>query len=252
MPLVITGSNILNFEEWLKLCIHSVRCDIVGKTENSVTITATSDDCYTDTYGSGGEGYGLKISVNAGKTYILSWDSSGEGTQRIIVFAGESTVITESAESPLVFTVPSGYTYIKFRFGIRESGKTITFSNAQIMETTTYYYEQKPNSYPTLIDEAPLIEIPNSPVPYNTFNQNSEVNDGYPYIQDTCLTVPKEPYPICAFVQDGVTNDGYPYIQSLENIKQTPTVYIGSNRIKEIFYGSKPIKFIYYGKQKIY
>ena len=86
------------------------------------------------------------------------------------------------------------------------------------METTTYYYEQKPNSYPTLIDEAPLIEIPNSPVPYNTFKQNNEVNNGYPYIQDTeyCISVPKEPYPICAYVQNGVTNDGYPYITNTD------------------------------------
>lgn len=122
------------------------------------------------------------------------------------------------------------------------------------METTTYYYEQKPNSYPTLIDEAPLIEIPNSPVPYSAFKQNNEVNNGYPYIQDTeyCISVPKEPYPICAFVQDGVTNNGYPYIKSLQEISQSISVFIGNKRIKEIFYGSKPIKFIYYGKQKIY
>ena len=122
-----------------------------------------------------------------------------------------------------------------------------------VIDSTTYYFEQKTDSYPSLIDEAPLIETPDNPVPYNTFSQNSSINDGYPYIGTAeCLMFPKAPYPIGVFVQDGATNDGYPYIQSLENIKQTPTVYIGNKRIKEIFYGSKPIKIIYYGKQKIY
>lgn len=179
----MTGTtNILDFVEWLNLCTHSVRCNIIDKTENSITITSTSADCYTDTYGSGGEGYALKIPVDAGKLHTLSWDSSGDGTQRIIVFAGEDTVITESAESPIIFNVPSGYSYIKFRFGIRESGKTITFSNAQITTIVDMYFKQLPNSYPVLIDEPPLIPIPSYPLPHGCFVQDGVMNDGYPYI----------------------------------------------------------------------
>ena len=34
----MTGTtNILDFGEWLNLCTHSVRCNIVGKTENEVS-----------------------------------------------------------------------------------------------------------------------------------------------------------------------------------------------------------------------
>lgn len=217
MPEIVADKNILKFGIWLNQC-DSVYNGTFSKTIDSITLTSTSSDCYTQTWSY----YGMSIPVESGQTYTLSWESQGEGTPRVIVFAGSNSVITESSKSPITFTVPSGYSYIKFRLGIRESGKTITFSNVQILGSAIVYYEQNPDSYPTLIDESPLIEIPNLPTPY------------------------------CVFVQDGVTNNGYPYIKSLQEISQSLPVFIGNKRIKEIFYGSKPIKFIYYGKQKIY
>ncbi|MGN0576436.1 MAG: phage tail spike protein [Ruminococcus sp.] len=169
--------SVLDFEKWLNNCNGATRGNY-SKTSDSITLISTSSDCYTDTY----DGYGLKISVTSGKSYTLSWDSIGEGTSRIIVFSGESNVIAESTTSPITFTVPSGYSYIKFRFGIRESGKTITFSNAQITTIVDMYFKQLPNSYPVLIDEPPLIPIPSYPLPHGCFVQDGVTNDGYPYI----------------------------------------------------------------------
>lgn len=178
MPEVATGKNILKFGIWLSQC-NDVYNGTFSKNTDSITINSTSSDCYTQTWSY----YGMSISVESGQSYTMSWEAKGEGTPRIIIFAGGNSVITESSKSPITFTVPSGYSYIKFRLGIKESGKTITFSNVQILGSAVVYFEQKSVSYPTLVDEPPLIEILNPPNPY------------------------------CAFVQDGVSDDGYPYIQ---------------------------------------
>lgn len=206
------GTNILNFENWLNQC-NSVSRGTFSKTANSITLTSTSSDCYTDTY----NGNGLNISVSAGKSYELSWEQSGEGTSRLIIFSGESTVLTESSISPVVFTVPSGTSYIKFRFGIKESGKTITFSNAKI--GIKYYFEQKPDSYPVLENEPPMPEVPSTPLPYKAFRQNAAINNGYPYIKDSyeCLNVLKKPYPESVLIQS--VND-YPKFPKLKLVNQ--------------------------------
>ena len=236
--------SVLDFEKWLNQC-NSVSRGTFSKTADSITLTSTSSDCYTDTY----DGNGLKISVSAGKQYELSWDSSGDGTQRIIVFSGESNVIAESTTSPITFTIPSGYSYIKFRFGIKESGKTITFSNAQITTIVDMYFKQKPESYPVLENELSVLEVPSIPIPYKVFRQNENINDGYPYIKDSneCLSVLKSPFPKTVFRQNENINDGYPYIEDSNEylaVLKYPfpqTIFIQSKNEYPKFYHLKPI-----------
>lgn len=236
------GTNILNFENWLNQC-NSVSRGTFSKTANSITLTSTSSDCYTDTY----DGNGLNISVSAGKSYELSWEQSGEGTSRLIIFSGESTVLTESSISPVVFTVPSGTSYIKFRFGIKESGKTITFSNAKI--GIKYYFKQKPESYPVLENELSVLEVPSIPIPYKVFRQNENIHNGYPYIKDSneYLGILKSPFPKTIFRQNENINDGYPYIEDSNEylaVLKYPfpqTIFIQSKNEYPKFYHLKPI-----------
>ena len=199
-------------------------------------MTSTSSDCYTETY----DGYGLKISVTSGKSYTLSWDSSGEGTPRVIVFSGESNVIAESTTSPITFTVPSGYSYIKFRFGIKESGKTITFSNAQITTIVDMYFKQLPNSYPVLLDEKPMVEAYSEPLPYKVFRQNENINNGYPYIKDSneYLSVLKSPFPQTIFIQ---SKNEYPKFYHLKPIDTGAFCYASNLKTVKI---PKSVKYI--------
>ena len=233
------ATDILNFEDWLNQC-NSVSRGTFSKTANSITLTSTSSDCYTDTY----DGNGLNISVSAGKQYELSWEQSGEGTSRIIVFSGESTVLTESSTSPIVFTVPSGTSYIKFRFGIKETGKTITFSNAKI--NIKYYFKQKPDSYPVLENELSMLEIPAIPFPYKVFRQNENINNRYPYIKDSneYLSVLKSPFPQTIFIQSKneypkfyhlkpIDTGAFCYASNLETVKIPKSVkYIGETAFR--------------------
>lgn len=212
--MIVVRDNILNFSDWLNQC-NSVSRGTFTKSTDSITLTSTSADCYTDTY----NGDGLRISVIAGKTYKLSWDSSGDGTQRIIVFSGESNVLKESNTSPISFTVPSGYNYIKFRFGISEIGKTITFSNVKISVTEVYYFVQKSDSYPVLENELSLPEVPSTPMPYKVFRQNSDINDGYPYIQDSyeLVNLLQSPFPDFVLIQSA---NNYPRFPKLKLVNQ--------------------------------
>lgn len=233
--------SVLDFEKWLNQC-NSVSRGTFSKTADSITLTSTSSDCYTDTY----DGNGLKISVTSGKSYTLSWDSSGDGTQRIVVFSGESNVITESTTSPITFTVPSGYSYIKFRFGIKESGKTITFSNAQITTIVDMYFKQKSESYPVLENELSVLEVPSIPIPYKVFRQNENVNNGYPYIKDSneYLSVLKSPFPQTIFIQSKneypkfyhlkpIDTGAFCYASNLETVKIPKSVkYIGETAFR--------------------
>lgn len=227
--------SVLDFERWLNQC-NSVSRGTFSKAADSITLTSTSSDCYTDTY----DGNGLKISVSAGKQYELSWDSSGDGTQRIIVFSGESNVIAESTTSPITFTVPSGYSYIKFRFGIKESGKTITFSNAQITTIVDMYFKQKPESYPVLENELSVLEVPSIPIPYKVFRQNENINNGYPYIKDSneYLSVLKSPFPQTIFIQ---SKNEYPKFYHLKPIDTGAFCYASNLKTVKI---PKSVKYI--------
>lgn len=45
------GYNILNWKKWEDGNVNASKGTVDKITENSITITSTSDDCYTNTYG---------------------------------------------------------------------------------------------------------------------------------------------------------------------------------------------------------
>lgn len=124
------GNQILNYDKW----------KTVGATygtavfeNNGVTLTATSQDAYTN--------YNAnvfpKIPVKEGETVTLSWEQDRNDILGMICIFGEGTaskmtsVDCRTANS-LSYVVPSGVTFITFRFGVYSTGNTISFKNIML------------------------------------------------------------------------------------------------------------------------
>lgn len=219
-------ANIFDFTAWSNKFTGVVRGNY-SISSDSITITATSNDAYTQTSGYSYVDY--RISVTAGFKYRLTWSASNNNSGRIMVFANGETSsgmmfeVDNANTKELIFTAPSGTTYITMRVGVNYTGDSITYSDFKFQEGATWYI----NDYGELdnINFLPLISPMSKPYPDALWRISANVEDGFPY-----------------------------NLIFLDIIEATnfPPVFIGDKRIKEIFYGSKPIKFIYYGKRKIY
>lgn len=220
-------ANIFDFTAWSNKFTGVVRGNY-SISSDSITITATSNDAYTQTSGYSYVDY--RIPVTAGFKYRLTWSASNNNNGRIMVFAnGQASsnmmfTANNATVKELIFTVPSGTTYITMRVGVVNSGDSITYSNIKFQEEATWYIDTSGE-----LNNINFIELPDSsmskPYPHALWRINANVEDGFPY--------------------------NLIFLDIIEAINYPP-VFIGNKRIKEIFYGSKPIKFIYYGKQKIY
>ena len=219
-------SNKFSFTAWSEKFTGVVRGNY-SISSDSITITATSNDAYTQTSGYSYVDY--RIPVTAGFKYRLTWSANNNNSGRIMVFANGQTSsnmmfeVDNANTKKLIFTAPSGTTYITMKVGVNYTGNSITYSNIKFQEEATWYI----NDYGELDNEKflPLISPMSKPYPDALWRISANVEDGFPY-----------------------------NLIFLDIIEATnfPPVFIGNKRIKEIFYGSKPIKFIYYGKQKIY
>ena len=124
------GNQILNYDKW----------KTVGATygtavfeNNGVTITVTGQDAYTN--------YNAnvfpKIPVKEGETVTLSWEQDRNDILGMICIFGEGTaskmtsVDCRTANS-LSYVVPSGVTFITFRFGVYTTGATIKYKNIML------------------------------------------------------------------------------------------------------------------------
>ena len=219
-------ANIFDFNAWSNKFTGVVRGNY-SISSDSITITAKSNDAYTQTSGYSYVDY--RIPVTVGFKYRLTWSANNNNSGRIMVFANGQTSsnmmfeVDNANTKELIFTAPSGTTYITMRVGVNYTGDSITYSDFKFQEEATWYI----NEYGELdnINFLPLISPMSKPYPYALWRISANVEDGFPY-----------------------------NLIFLDIIEATnfPPVFIGDKRIKEIFYGSKPIKFIYYGKQKIY
>lgn len=135
-----SGKNLLNYDEWKDAPI--IKGTAIYE-NNGITLTATGNDCYS---GMGKEfPDNAKIKVSEGETLTLSWEESENKEGRIYIFGNgtESNMVnTDNRTSKkLSYTVPSGVTFITFRFGVETAGDTISYKNIQIekgSEPTTY------------------------------------------------------------------------------------------------------------------
>ena len=132
VDVVVAGKNLFDFSSY-KNSISATRCTYtVG--DNSVTITATGRDSYiiNSVY---------KIE-NKGQMTV-SWTANNNNDGRVYVFCdGEPFAYANNGETKhLTFTPPAGTEYITIRFGVLDSGNSITYSNIQVElgSTATYY-----------------------------------------------------------------------------------------------------------------
>lgn len=145
------GKNKLNYDEWKT--VGTTKCTAVWE-NNGVTLTATSDDAFTNWGGSGG-GFPTtaRIPVTAGQPVTLSWEEPTNTAGSIYIFPNGSTsglVYCENEEQKsLTYTPTSGITYITFRFGVKYTGNTISYKNIQVeYGSTATAYEPYTNICP--------------------------------------------------------------------------------------------------------
>ncbi len=137
-----SGKNLLNYDAWKGLPI--TRGTAVFE-NNGVTLTATENDCYTEPSMIAGFPDNAKIKVSEGETLTLSWEEIGNKEGYIYILgngiANAGVSIDNRKSKKLSYTVPSGVTFITFRFGVVSAGDTISYKNIQIekgSEPTTY------------------------------------------------------------------------------------------------------------------
>ena len=126
-----TGAQLLNYDAW-------VGTDIVYGTavyeNNGVTITATEDDAFTWYKG-------CRIPVSEGDVVTLSWEESTNASGTIYIFgdgvADYLVMVSNSSAKKLSYTVPSGITFVTFRFGVTYAGETISYKNIMVNKGDT-------------------------------------------------------------------------------------------------------------------
>lgn len=111
---------------------------VVDSEHKVLTLTATADDCYTLPYSQVSAQYVYTFPIVAGHVYRLTWDSSNPSVSgRIFAFENVSETnlhwIDQSVQDYLEFTAVTSGT-INFRFGVQNSGNTISYSNIHFYE----------------------------------------------------------------------------------------------------------------------
>ena len=131
------GKNILNVEEWLNSFNQGSNCSVT-KTNNSLSLTATGDDCYSASWG---YDTAYRIYVKPSTNYTLSWKSNNTSVSgNVLVFknnianAENISYINQYYRSYLSFSTGSDTEYITIRFGVSYSGDSVTYSDIQLEE----------------------------------------------------------------------------------------------------------------------
>ena len=140
------GRNLLNYDAWASSA--AVINGTAVFEANGVTITAGKDDAYT--------GYtrfldAAKIAVSAGDSVTLTWEADTNTEGKVFIFPDGNAVGSKSVNNAtakrLDYVVPSGITYIAFRFGVARAGDTIRYRNIMIqINATTTDWEPYTNS----------------------------------------------------------------------------------------------------------
>lgn len=112
------------------------RGTIVKNNDNSFTITASRDDCFTEPYNldQGVSGVYVFSPVTGNKRYRLTWTSSDRSISgRVFVFENARIAplhqVDQSLNEYLEFTTAETTTSLSFRFGVERAGDTLTYSN---------------------------------------------------------------------------------------------------------------------------
>ena len=107
----------------------------VDSANKAFTLTATGSDCYTNPWVSGSL---YTIPVIGGRKYRLTWNSNASNVDgTIYAFENASTshmhAVNQADQNYLEFTADTS-SNVNFRFGVTNSGNSITFSNIKFYE----------------------------------------------------------------------------------------------------------------------
>lgn len=127
-----TGAQLLDYSVWKTVAIING----TGVFENNgITITATKNDAITDYTAEK-----CRILVSEGETITLSWESDDDINGQVYIFPNgkviDFVIANNKYEKSVSYTVPSGITFITFRFGVSEAGNTIHYKNIMINKGT--------------------------------------------------------------------------------------------------------------------
>ena len=153
----ITGKNIFNIQKWLNATLPVVHGVLNSKTSNGISLTATANDCYTETYNMSQttnktaiDKFGFEIEGNTDYTFYTKKSDTIGGVNYVFYFDKDYKYISLKSnnsitnENFLNFTTPPNAKYICLRLGIIKSGDTVEFSNIMLLKgtiTTTPDYE---------------------------------------------------------------------------------------------------------------
>lgn len=133
-----TSENMFNFE-WIK----DTSCAGGNKTynDNSITLTATTTDCYDNSYTSNRSKFKIKVKPNTKYTLLFKRSASLKGTAYIFEYDSSGKTLTpfqSDGRISLLFattiTTKSNCEYINFRVGLVTIGDTCTFSDFMFLE----------------------------------------------------------------------------------------------------------------------
>lgn len=133
-----TSENMFNFE-WIK----DTSCAGGNKlyNDNSITLTATTTDCYDNSYTSNRRKFKIKVKPNTKYTLLFKRSASLKGTAYIFEYDSSGKTLTpyqSDGRTSLLFattiTTKSNCEYINFRVGLVTIGDTCTFSDFMFLE----------------------------------------------------------------------------------------------------------------------
>ena len=217
--------NLLNETEYLA-SIKTATNGTLSKSGNSITLTATSNDCYTAPFFVGDNGYRIPVSPNT--TYILSWESDNSNSGIIHVFmngiVSKQQAANNSVAKYLKFTTDIDATFITIRFSVRNSGDSITYSNIMLRyaDITDDTYEP----YKESVDER-LIKN-NSNIAINKTTLGTQCKN---LLKNTAVTTTKSGITFTVNSDGSVTVNGTNTSSSSEYIQLCGLVNYGNSKL---------------------
>lgn len=131
------GKNIFDYDTWKTVGTYHGTSVFEN---NGITITATSNDCYTQ-YSSSLFPESARIPISEGETITLAWEENTNASGGCYIFPNGTTTgmsgVNNSNAKKVSYTATSGITYVTIRMGVANSGTTISYKNIQIIKGTT-------------------------------------------------------------------------------------------------------------------
>ena len=187
------GRNLLNYDIWKT---SKVANGTAIWENHGVTLTATMNDAYTRHLND--DASKCQVPVNVGDKITISWDDNSNTRGYVMLFpngdAAKTVAVDNATTKRLDYVVPNGVSYITFRFGVKNAGDTIRYSNIMIQKSaaTTDWEPYTDN----LLD-APADEV-------RVANAAGDSTNTYP--------IPQAIRDLCPDYGIGVSADCYNYI----------------------------------------